>query len=308
MPSAARLLLAAVMGLAVAGCGAVGGSPSPTLDASGGPGSTGPTSPASASPTSTSEASPTPDATTLSHPTGPADVLLRYAISGGYWSTPAGSLLIAVPRFSLLGDGTVLSYDPGQATDTAGAPLHRATMTEAQAQALLGFALDDGGLRTAADRVDPPGVTVSDAQTTVFTIDADGVDRTVQAYALDTDISAPGTTWAALQALAQRLSDVPALIADGGATDAGAFSPTAYRAFLLPGAVAQPLRDWPWPDIAPEDFKTSGKDTVRSTTLTPDQAHALAVAPGAGISVPVVGSDRAPYVVVLVPLLPDQVP
>lgn len=291
MSSTARLLLAAVMGLAVAGCGA-----------------TSRTSQPSASPTSTPEASATPDATALSHPTGPTDVLLRYAISGGYWSTPADSLLVAVPRFTLLGDGSVLSYDPDEATDTAGAPLHRATMAEAQVQALLAFALDGGGLRTAADKVDPPGVLVSDDQTTAFTVDADGVDRTVQAYALDTDVSAPGTTWAALQALAHRLSDVPALIADGGATDAGTFSPTAYRAFLLAGTVARPLRDWPWPDIAPEDFKASGQDAVRSTTLTPDQARALAVEPGAGISVPVLGSDRAPYVVVLVPLLPDQVP
>lgn len=295
-PRAKALTASLVLGLLIPNLfAACGSTPSPSLPA-----------PSPTSAPSPTGARPSPTASALSHATGATDVLLRYGVSGGY-TVQAAALMRVVPRFTLLGDGTVISYDPSEATAVAGAPLHRATMTEDQIQALLTFALDEGGLRSAAAKIEPPGI-VADAATTSFTIDAGGIDRTVQVYALGTQSPPPNDTWAELQALAARLGDVPALVAAGGATDAGRFLPTAYRAYLLPGDSAGIRSDWPWQDVAPEDFRVSDETTVPSATLTVDQARALAAEPGAGIAVPVVGPDRAPYDMVLIPLLPDQVP
>ena len=97
--------------------------------------------------------------------------------------------LVQVPYFSLYGDGTVIyrsasapfpEQKPGEPMRFP--PLRVATMTEEQVQALLRDALGDGGLGVAGPRYE--NLQVADAPTAVFTVNADGRQRRVSAYAL----------------------------------------------------------------------------------------------------------------------------
>lgn len=219
---------------------------------------------------------------------------------------PSQAALSEVPQFSLYGDGRAIWYTPTAASSTAPAPLHLAQLTEAQIQSLLRYALDAGGLRTAGTNYRLSGV--SDAATSTFTIDAGGVNKSVSVYALGMTAAggSDSAARASFQALATKLGDFGTVVQQGEASDEGPFSPTSYRAYLLPGQATGVLRDWPWSDLSPQDFTAIDGSTLASHTLTVAQARLLAPAPGAGVIVPVQGNDRAPYVVVMIPLLPDQ--
>lgn len=258
-------------------------------------------------PTATSSTGPT-ETPLIDHPTEPDVAILRLEQGGGF--VPISFLVTQAPTFSLFGDGTVI-YRPPEPPDAGVAlgppPFLRARMDEAQIAALLGFALNEGGLGLARDRYDNPNV--ADAPSTIFTIRANGLDKMVDIYALGIDVpdGRDAAARAAFLKLAELLRGFDAEVKAGRATAQGVYDPPAYRAVLTEqNGVPGEVRDWPWSDLAPEDF-TPGQFGQPTAILTPAQARALSDAPAGGLyGISVIGPDRAPYVIALRPLLPDE--
>jgi len=239
----ASLLLMPALAIVIAACGAAGG-PSPAS------GTAGP----SASPVEPA-GSPAPDA--IEHKTGATDIVLRYEEGGGF-IMPAFTAA-AVPHFTLYGDGTVIFRNPMLETPPAEGsvfkmnPLRTAKLSEEQIQDLLSFALIDGGL--AAARPEYRNDMVADAGTAIFSIEAGGLKKTVSVYALglEQEGMVDGPARAVFKKLADRLTDFD----QGGKIATDVYEPEAYRGILFeaPGIEAPDVRDWPWPDITPADFK-----------------------------------------------------
>lgn len=191
-----------------------------------------------------------------------------------------------------------------------GQPVRTAKLDEDQVQALLQFALRDGGLAIARGEYRNPSV--ADAPTAVFQINAAGASRTVSVVALGFDAQ-PGpdsAIKAALVKLAQRLRDFDR----GGTLTSDPYLPKAYRGVLRGEAGAQgvKVREWPWPSLVPADFKLPPDVNAlqqRTRVLTADEAAAVGVK---GFENGVLGGlwyrgpDKALYSFVLRPLLPDE--
>lgn len=119
----------------------------------------------------------------IDHATGHDDLLVRIALEGGF--VPLEWNLTNLPTFSLYGDGTITQ--PGAQIEIYPGPalpaISTRTVDEAGIQAILREALDatDG---VPADLGDMGSMLVADAATTVITVRADGIERTIEAYAL----------------------------------------------------------------------------------------------------------------------------
>ena len=260
------------------------------------------------------QASPTDGASSVGHPTGHTDIVLRTEQAGGF--TAPDFQLTRVPEFTLYGDGTVLyqlPYDPNDAAPIGPPRLATATLDAEQMDALLAFAINAGGLGAAkAQYVNP---LVADAPDTIFTIATDEVAKVVTAQALgfaddpnNPDASNPDApAMKALKALYDTLVPFGDQVARGNATDAGLYEPTGYRATLQEGPAQGELIDWPWTDVTLDDFVSNPDSSFRVATLTSDEAAALSTTPEGGLfSVAVMGPDRVPYQISLRPLLPEE--
>jgi hypothetical protein len=290
--SAPSLVLVALAAAACTGGGsnAGGGSPAPTT-------------------------APSPSIEGIAHPTGADEIVLRLDESGGF--VPAEFLAAHVPQFTLYGDGTVV-FVQSSATQPAradgimtGQPVRSGTLTEAQVQALLEFAIRDGGLGTARAEYQNP--LVADAPTAVFTLNADGATKTVSVVALgmeDQELTADTAIKQALAGLGTRLRDFDA----GGTLQSAPFAPEAYRGVLTEQLVLEgvAIRDWPWTSLTPADFALPNDPTVLpqgTATVTAAQAAELGVEGfESGITSGLFLRDDAGklYSFVLRPLLPDE--
>lgn len=285
----AALLAAATI---LAACG----GPSPSLT---------PTSPSSSSPSPTSG-----DA--IAHPTGPTDVILREEVGGGF--VPMWFFATQAPFFSLYGDGTVIYRDetaplPEPEPDgvVRGHPFKIAKLTEEQVQELLRFALTDGGLAAARPNYD--AANVADASTTIFTIRAAGLDKTVSVYALGIDPldSADAPARAAFARLDERLRSLITSGSLGGAV----WVPDRWRGTLTEaGDAAGRARPWPWPNLRPADFLTepSGGLPLPRRTMSSAEVAALGLdgIEGGFFGLLLEGPDGKTYTFGLRPLLPDE--
>ena len=295
-------LLFASLALVAAACGSGGAAPSGT-----------PAGSPTGSPTATPAPSLDPDA--IAHPTGADEVVLRMEVGGGMM--PPEWNLSTSPQFTLYGDGRIVFVaqdltppNPGPGAPIVSDPLRTATLTESQVQDLLAFALRDGGLVAARLRYE--NMMVSDAPTTVFTVNAGGAEKVVSVYALGMD-SNPGPDTAILTAmagLAQRLSDFD----QGGTLASEAFAPEAYRGILLEtgGVPAGGPMAWPWPELKTADFALPGDPNVlqsRTHVLTPAQVEqaGLTAPVGGAHGIYVTGDDGVVYSLVIRPLLPYEV-
>jgi hypothetical protein len=241
--STLRPLLAVPIVLLVAACSAAA-APSPSASPGG-------------SPTVSPSPSPTDAGEALEHPTGATDVILRMSQGGGF--VPIGWAATEGPSFTLFGDGTVVTRDelapfpdPGPSGLILAAPFFTATMPSDQVDGLLRFALTEGGLGTARARYE--NGMIADAPTTTFTVNAGGVEKTVEVYALgiaaDGDPDAP--IKAAFVGLMERLQAIATELPATGEV----YQPDRWRGALIEaeaGQVQDPI-DWPWPDIDPSDF------------------------------------------------------
>jgi hypothetical protein len=297
-----RLLLPTTLLLVTLGATACssGGAPSPT------PGATGsPAVPA---------ASPDGPMTGILHPTGAKDIVLRFDEAGGF--VPVEFLAARVPYFTLYGDGRVVFVQTSAELPVredniiAGYPLRTAVLTEEQVQGLLEFALTDGGLAVA--RKDYQNPMVADAPTAVFTINAENDSKTVSVNALGME-GQPGPdsrVLAQLATLGERLRDFD----QGGSLASEPYEAAAYRGVILEqqGLQGVQLRDWPWTDIAPADFKLPADPNVLAQgtrTLTPEDVAAVGVdgwQNGISGGLFLSGPDGRTYSLVIRPLLPDE--
>jgi hypothetical protein len=271
------------------------------------PASLSPGASASAGPTATAVPTPTLEGA-VSHPTDPLAIVLRVEEAGGFIIVDVAAT--RVPVFTLYGDGSVI-YAPPLPPDAgiaAGPPLlRRAHMTEQQIGDLLRLALGPGRLQAARESYTDDRVI--DATSTVFSIDAGGVTKTVDVYALS-EVTPDGPDAVDRRGMAQlaaRLRDFGAEVRAGRAEDAGPYQTELFRGVLIEsGAAPGEARDWPWPDIAPEDFVEQPGIGFRTRTLSSAEARALADAPGGLFGVAVFGPDRTPYTIALRPLLPEE--
>jgi hypothetical protein len=251
----------------------------------------------------------------IAHPTGASDIVLRLDESGGF--VPAEFLAAHVPQFTLYGDGTVVFVSSNEVLPErndgviTGQPIKTATLTEAQVQDLLEYALRDGGLGAA--RADYQNPLVADAPTAVFTVNADGATKTVSVVALGMDDPQPNADTAIKKALGElgtRLRDFGA----GGSLGGTPFAAAAYEGVLTAqdGLDGVQFRDWPWADLTPADFVVPNDPNVLPqgrATLTPEQAAALGVdgyENGIGGGVYLRDDDGKTYTFVLRPVLPDD--
>lgn len=119
----------------------------------------------------------------IDHSTAREDVLIRVAFEGGF--TPIEWTYTNFPIFSLFGDGTLIL--PGAQIELYPGPalpaISSRQVDEAGIQAVLEEALDAIG-KIPGDLNDLGFTGIADAPTTVITVSADGVDRTIRAYAL----------------------------------------------------------------------------------------------------------------------------
>ena len=304
MPTTRRTASLAAVALLAVACSSPGASP--TAPPAGSPSPSGSPVP---SPTAS------PDAETIEHPTGANDVILRYSEEGGF--VMASFAATRVPTFTLYGDGTVVFQ---QLTDefpqplangaTPGVPLRIARLNEAQIQELLLFALQEAGLAGAREQY--PNDMVADAGTTVFTLDAGGLKKTVSIYALDMDVAPAQGADAPARAGFKRLVDRLRDFDHGGTVQTDVYVPAAYRGLLFEAGGVQGVAPmaWPWGDLKVTDFVSDPNGGFPSAALTPAQVKAIGVpddlAPGGVRDLYVSGPDGKLYAFAIRPLLPGE--
>lgn len=132
-------------------------------------------------PTAPGSGSPSPAG--IAHASGRGDLLIQISNEGGFVA-PAYTLT-AIPQFSLLGDGSVITggVEPAIYPGPALSSMNVQVVTDEGLQAILQAAID-AGLEDGPDHTDLGSTGIADASTTVFTFDADGVTHTVKVYAL----------------------------------------------------------------------------------------------------------------------------
>jgi len=300
----ASLLAVLALFAACGGSGVSGGSSTPA----GSPGVSAGSSPVVSPPASTV------DLGAIEHATGTTDIVLRYDEGGGF---VAPSFMVSqTPIFTLYGDGTVVFRNTtaqGPAPDGSvirQSPLRTARLSEDQIQGLLSYALGEGRLGIARAQYDFGGV--ADASTATFTIDAGGIKKTVNVYALgmDTPDLPDRTVREAFARLAGRLGNLD----QGGTLKTDIYRPAAYRAILMDGTgmTVPDIRPWPWKGIAPRDFAAPSDPNAfqaATKTLTPEGVAALGIKdPEGGLTNLILNGagDGKLYSLALRPLLPDE--
>jgi hypothetical protein len=275
------------------------------------------TSPSTSAPPPATSPGATPSATpgafgAIEHATGATDVLLRYEQGGGF--VMPGFLASQAPIFTLYGDGTIIFRNPATEGPPAVGNVFRfggfrtARLSEDQIQATLERAIGEGQLGIA--RLDYRDDHVADASTSIFTVNAGGLRKTVSVYALGMDVPemADALPRAAFQKLAEHLADFD----QGGTITTQAYAPERYRGILMDGALGEPAaKPWPWTDLKPADFALPADPNAIQFpvhTLTPAQVAALGIpAPEGGFQgMTLTGPDGKAYSFSLRPLLPDD--
>jgi hypothetical protein len=303
MSTLARTLLPLALAGLVAACSGATGAP--------------PTSGPSADPTSEPTAEPSPDEGTITYPTGPTDVVLRYEEGGGF--VMPSWLASQAPIFTLYGDGTIVFRDPYAEAPPAVGPVFRlqpfrtAKLEQRQIQDLLAFALTDGGLAVAKPNY--PYDMVADAGTAIFTINAGAMEKRVEVYALGLDIDAgsdvpDAPARAAFAALAERLRQYDQV----AGVQAEAYVPPGYRGVLMDagGFAGEAPVAWPWDDIAPSDFVSDPDDENQwfpKRVMTSAELDALGIEgyEGGFNGLTLIGpGDGTPYGFAVRPLLPGE--
>lgn len=280
----------------------------------------GPTPPPSATVSPSAPLASGPPGSALEHPTGSAEVVLRFEESGGLM--PPGFLATTAPIFTLYGDGSAIFRDPATTVDETTAtkpsgvsllaPFRIARLPEQAVQSLLAWAIGPGGLGAARDgHYDAPGV--ADAPTATFELHAGGLDKRVEVYALGIEDVQVGEADQAIRrslaSLRERLLSFDA----AGATSVATWRPERYRAILVAGTPAEGIEPlgWPWPTIAPADFVPSSDPGLPSwprRVLSSEEVGRLGVSPieGGFSGLWLRAPDGSLYSLTVRPLLPDE--
>ena len=228
----------------------------------------------------------------IGHPTDPGALILRVEATGGF--VPIQELERRVPGFSLYGDGTIITEGPMIEIypPPAMPALLQRHVDEAGIQAILEAARDAGLFsdKTYDDQM------VSDATTTVFTVNADGASYTTSVYAHGFgDASGPDRAARAdLLAFDTSLGTLSSWLPEGSVGPEQTYEPEAVRLFVGPAQrdAELPQSPVPWPLPEPLDrfgtptdggmrcgmvdgteLETILPDLAASTLLTPWEDH-----------------------------------
>lgn len=299
-------MLALAASLVLVACSGAGTGPTPSLPTDRGPESPLPTGTPAPSPTSTA----VPEGE-IDHPTDPNAVVLRMHVGGGF--VPFEYSLTESPVFTLYGDNSIIFRPSEEGGGRIGGPgpetradYMRATMNPEQVDALLRFALTQGGLLDAEESYVDIGI--ADAPNTVFTVNAGGVEKAVNIAALGFDQPGPDAQMRQrFFRLADLLDSFEEQVAAGQVETVEPYQPLAYRAFLTESFGGVEPADWPWDDLSIDDFP-QGDEPARSATLSPDQVAAVADEPtGSVIGLAVLDESGTVWQLSIRPLLPDEV-
>lgn len=226
-------------------------------------------------------------------------------------------LATQAPIFTLYGDGTIIFRNPAAKSPPAvGAvqpfnPFRIAKLSEEQIQTLLEMAIGQGGLGAARANYTNDGV--ADAGTTVFTVNAGGLQKMVSICALGID--GPSVQDAIARAAFSRLAERLGNFDDNGVFATQVYAPKVYRGVLMPslppfggGAGAKP---WPWTDLQPESFVMPADPNafqMATSVLTAAQVEVLGIDPHEGglQGLTLTGPKGNLYSFSVRPLLPDE--
>lgn len=234
-----------------------------------------------------------------------AKVVLRMEVGGGF--VPMSVALLEMPTFTLYADGSAIFRPSTGGTFDAPPALVRAELSDEQVAALLAYAAGPGGLADAAERYDD--MFVSDAPTTVFTIDTPELSKTVSVYALGFEQPAgspDAEILGRLATLAGTLGAFEQQVEAGNVESAALYEPLSYLATLVPdyeGNTATPEL-WPW-DVAIPALPADGSPV--QLVLTPEQVAQVTTVPSGGVSdLYFEGPADQRVLVSIRPLLPDE--
>ncbi len=250
----------------------------------------------------------------IGHETGADDIVLRYEEGGGFMMPQF--VATQAPHFTLYGDGTVVFRNPMQEAPPAVGPIFLqnpyriATLSEDQIQELLEFALTEGGLATAKELYE--NNMIADAGTAIFSVDAGGLKKTVNVYALGLEGEGVPDLPARAQfkALAERLTNFD----NNGTIPTDSYTPSGYRVVLIDtnGFPGDAPVNWPWADITPDDFKVNepSGQFFPSRVMTAEELSVLGIdgIEGGFQGLTVLGpeGDEKSYSVAVRPLLPGE--
>jgi hypothetical protein len=234
-------------------------------------------------------------------------VILRMQVGGGF--VPMTVNLLEVPTFTLYEDGTAIFRPASDAPYDTPPALVQARLSDAQVDALLTYALGPGGLAAAAEKYDQ--MFVSDAPTTVFTVDVPELTKTVSVYALGFDLP-PGDPNAdilgQLESLAQLLGDFGKQVQAGNVESAALYEPLSYLATFTPdygGSTATPA-PWPFPDVPVPQVPADGSSNP-TVVLSADQVAQVTTVPSGGVGdLYYEDASGQRFFVTIRPMLPDE--
>jgi hypothetical protein len=289
------MAVSAALALMVTACA---GAPRPTTSPDQTPTASpsGTPQPTPATPRPTTSPSPLPEATDapaaspgaggIDHPTGATDVILQMEMGGGF--VPIGAVVTQAPTFTLYGDGTFILRpleDPDR-PDMFRDGLPRflqGTMTDEYVQALLAQALGPGRLLDARDNYPTQ---CADCDSTFFTVDAAGVSRTVQVDGLGA-FEDDGPDAAERRAFAQLRETIFGLEQRARSGELGEvviYDAELYRVTLMETFGDPPVEpvEWPWPDMAPDDFASVGDNQFLQAVMSRQDIELLLEVPSGG--------------------------
>lgn len=305
MPKKFALMALALVALTSACTGLVGASPTPSTPPS-------PTPLPTPTPAPTPTPSPTFDTDQIEHPTGATDVVLRLEQGGGF--IPINFFVTQAPAFTLYGDGTVIfkPIDTRESDPLGGQaylPWLVGHLSEQSVQTLLQYALTTGRLANAKAQYD--NNMCADCGSTIFQIDAAGMNKTVNIYALMEE-NQTGPDAADLTGFSQ-LVQVLTNIQTQPDYDLGLVTPydaALYKVVLFEGLGQPPVepKAWPWADLAPADWPKSEEPGDRAKMLDSEHVAKLLDVPNGGhIGVWVTEPDGTVAQLGVRPLLPDEI-
>jgi hypothetical protein len=196
-----------------------------------------------------------PGAGDIDHSTSADDVLVQLSYEGGF--VPVEWTYTNFAFYSLLGDGTLIV--PGAQIEIYPGPalpaISSRQVSEAGIQAILEKALAVTR-DIPADVNDLGFMNIADASTTVITVSAGGVDRTIRAYALSELTRRPDgmpereyQARLSLQELVATLTGPSEWLPDGSLGPEGEFEASAARLFVGSYRAVDDLKQdpMPWP-------------------------------------------------------------
>ena len=306
-------LIVLVLTLGVVACGTVEKPPG-----GGGSSSTVPPDSTSSSDT-TSSTIPGSTSTTLSagsiaHPTGAADVVIRFSTGGGF--VPIEFNYTMVPEFTLYGDGRIIETGPVtmQYPGMALPNLQTTIVSEDVIQTMLAAAKEAGLLQNGVDYGQPG---VADVGTTTVTVNAGGATYTSQIYALGFETGGNLTMQqqqarAAISSLQGKLIDPSTLTGEQPAWESYDF--TAIRVYsrvfdaTTTGSTEIQPGHLPWPlaDLATSGAEVANGQGLRMVVVAGDDLTTIKPLLQKATEITLWDSGEAKYNVWLRPLLPDE--